>query len=534
MHGDLRVHGLVEEARKLRYSRRQVLKRGAALGLSATAVGAVLQSTGHHVVAQQAPQPRGGEQVSFTYLRPTWGPATYTANGPYEQELERLGNVAIEVQIIPVIDFDTRINTVLASGEIPDVIWGGGPGQQIWKDAQDQGAFAPINQFLDTYTAVRDAVPAEIWDLLRDQDGNIFFIPNLIYPVVPFFSFYRQDIFEAKGLAEPKTVDEFIATLEQLTGDPNVAPLSMGYTWHAKDIGTAFGFGLFGWQPAPDDPNRLMPWFDQEPQMNLHYWFQDLHERGLLDANYGVNPEPNFSTDRFKAGEVVVATENWLGFPDIVTNLRKVVPDARVGVLPPLAPEAGTRIVFPIDRGFYVSAQMGNPDGFFNFLNWTLTEGNVLRRWGVEGKTYTAQNDRNVPIPDVDREAGYKGPQIEPLSFLGPFSEKLDWETMQSNFEAAGVADQFEYIRGKFEEYGTNHYPDYRNPMIISPTEGEQGTRLFEDILRPVIDSVIINHERTPADWTSALQRWKDDGGAQIIEEVNQLQEDKSKPTYGV
>ena len=39
-------------------------------------------------------------------------------------------------------------------------------------------------------------------------------------------------------------------------------------------------------------------------------------------------------------------------------------------------------MVFPIDRGFYVSSQFDNAEGFFAFLEWTLTGGTTLRRYG--------------------------------------------------------------------------------------------------------------------------------------------------------
>jgi len=519
-------------------SRRDVLKVGAGAGLGAVSLGASHPGS-RSVMAQEsspvaAPVPREGEVVRFSYLRPTWGPATFTKDGPYQQTLQDMGKAEIEVQIIPVIDFDTKINTVLASGEIPDVVWGSGPSSQIWKDAQDQGAFLPINTYLDQYPALREAVPQPFWDLLTDANGDLFFVPQLIYPIVPFSIFYRQDVFEAKGLAEPTNMEEFLAVLEGLAGDPAMSPLTMGYTWHSKDLGTAFNFALNGWQPDPDDANKISPWFVQQPQIDFHFWFQDLYRRQLLDQNYGINPEPNLSDERFEGGKSAIAMAHWSALNKFTVSLRKTNPEARVGVINPLTPTAGTRSVFPIDRGFYVSATMGDPDGFFAFLNWTLTGGSTLRRYGIEGKMFTMEGGQPSPIPDPDREPAYQGPQIEPVSFIAPISEKLDWTQIQASYAGAGIPELFEYVKTKFETYGKNQFFDYRQATIISPTEGRDGSRLFEDILRPVIDSVIINGERTKDEWAAAVQQWREAGGDQIIAEVNELQTDKSKPDYGV
>jgi putative aldouronate transport system substrate-binding protein len=533
---ELRRHSVRGSNGASKWSRREFMQVGAGLGAGALALGQMSfgvaqSSTPESLVPVVA---RGGDTVSFSYLRPTWGPATFTKDGPYQQQLQELGNVEIDVQIIPVIDFDTKINTVLASGDLPDVIWGGGPSQQIWKDAQDQGAFAPINQYLEQFPAVKGAVPQAFWDLLTDDNGDIFFIPNLIYPVVPFFIFYRKDIFDANGIAEPTNLDEFVAACEALAGNPDVSPLTMGYTWHAKDFATVWDFAEFGWQPDPEDETRIIPWFTQDPQIDMHFWFQDMYRRELLDQNYGINPEPNLSDDRFKGGQSAIALANWAAFTEFQTNLWQLDPNATVAVMDPLSETAGTRMVFPIDRGFYIAASFDNPEGFFEFLNWTLTDGTTFRRYGIEGQTFNVEGGAAVPIPDTERAAEYQSPQIEPLRFLDPMSEKLDWATIQRNFEGAGVGDQFEYIKGKFETYGGNEFYDYRNTMIISPTDGENGSRLFEDYLRSTIDSVIINAEMTREDWDAAVTEWRNAGGDDIINEVNELQEDKSKPSYGV
>lgn len=517
-------------------SRRGLLKSGAGLGLGAAAMGNMYHASAAQDAAATIAEvtPREGDVVSFSYLRPTWGPATFSQGGPYQQQLQELGNVEIDVQIIPVIDFDTRVNTTLASGDIPDVIWGGGPAVRIWRDAQDQGAFAPINEYLDQYPAVKDAVPQAFWDLLADDNGDIYFLPNLIYPVVPFFMFYRQDVFEANGIAEPTNTEEFVATLEALGSDPDFSPMTMGYPWHWKDFSTAFDYASNAWQLDPEDDNRIVPWFVQDKQIETYYWFQDLYSRQLLDQNYGVNPEPNFSDDRFEGGRAAIAFSHWGNFAKFQTSLEKLDPNAKVGVLDPLGEAAGTRVVFPIDRGFYISAAYDNPQGFFDFLNWSLTDGTTFRRFGIENETYTMVDGAPVLITDSDRSTEFQNAQIEPLRFLDPMDEKLDWEVTQRNFDGAGIGEQFEYIRGKFERYAENGYYDYRNSMIISPLDGQHGSRLYEDYLRSVVDSVIINADRSREDWDEAVEDWGNAGGNDIIEEVNELQTDKTQPDYGL
>jgi putative aldouronate transport system substrate-binding protein len=484
-----------------------------------------------------------GKKVKFSYLRPTWGPATYTKGGAYEKQLFEEANVEIDVQIVPVIEFDAKINTILAGGDIPDVIWANGPVVKRDRELQEQGAFLPINKYLDMYPAVRKAVPEGIWQKLQDAKGDIYFIPNLIYPIVPFELYYRKDWFDKLGIPEPTTTQEFVAALEKIkdsdpdgNGKKDTIPFTMGYEWSFKDLGTAFGFSQFSWEPSPEDPNKLIPWFMKDKEINSYFWMQDLHKRGLLDPEFKVNAEPNFAGDKFKAGKAAVLPNHWAGYVDTVTKLQKVDPNAEVGIMSPLkGPDGqvgGNRSVFPMDRGFYVSAKAKDPDGFFRFLNWTLTDGSGLRRYGVEGKMYTLKDGKKIPIPDADRENDYKGPQLEPLRFIDPMSEKLDWEATALGFEGAGMSDKFDYVKKKFEEYAKTDYPDYRDPTVATPYASEKGSKLWNDYMQQLHASVIINHNVTKEQWIEAVEKWKKAGGDKILEEQNELQKDKSKPNY--
>ncbi|WP_274363202.1 extracellular solute-binding protein [Paenibacillus thermotolerans] len=483
------------------------------------------------------------KKVRFSYLRPTWGPATYYKGGAYEKELFKQGNVEIDVQIIPVIEFDAKINTILAAGDLPDVVWANGPVRKRDRDLQSQGAFMPINKYLEQYPAIKEAVPQGIWDKLKDDKGDIYFIPNLIYPIVPFVIYYRQDWFEKLNIPEPKTIDEFVNALRAIKdGDPDgngkkdTVPFTMGYEWSFKDMGTSFGFGQNTWEPSPSDPNTIVPWFSKDKEIDAYFWLQSLHAEGLLDPEFKVNAEPNFAEDKFKAGKVAVVPGHWGGYIDHVTKLRQVDPSAKVGIMSPLigpdGAQGGTRSVFPMDRGFYISSKAKDPDGIFRYLNWTLTDGSDLRRYGIEDKMFKMKEGNRIPIPDADRENDFKNPQIEPLRFLDPMSEKLDWEKIKLNYEGAGLADDFEYVKSKFEEYAKVDYPDYRDPTVASPTEDEKGTNLWNDYMEQIVQSAIINHNVKKSDWLNALQKWKNAGGQQIIDEINELQKDKSKPNY--
>ncbi|MCZ8511653.1 extracellular solute-binding protein [Paenibacillus filicis] len=525
------------------------LKKWTSLLLSGAVLAGVAAGCAKTDQAQtSAVNPEAGQKAAnnaapyeFTYMRPVWGPATYVKGGPYEQQLFKEANVKINPQIIPVGEYNTKINVVLASGQIPDVIWGQPPYDSVSKQAQEQGAFLKINTYLDKYPAVKNAVPNTIWNDLKDKNGDIYFIPNMISPTVPFFLFYRQDWFEKLSIPEPKTIDELLAALNKIKnsdlGKQGVYPLGL-YSWaSAKDLGTSFGIAQSGWMPDKQDAQKLLPWYAQNDQIDFLFWLQGLVKNGLMDPDFKFHNGSTQTEDKFVAGKIAVMPLNWTSYPNILQRLTKNDPNAKIGIMSPLQGpngiQGGTKGLIPIDRGFYVSAKIKDPERFFQFLNWTLTDGSNLMQYGIEGKTYTVQNGAKIPIPDAQRSNDYKQFQIEPLQFISPMDTKLDWNQIKATAIGAGLGDAgFNLMKSKFDEYNKNIYQDYRNPFMVSGIENSKSTQLFNDYLLGPVEGAIISPKITKQDWQAAIQKWYSAGGQAMVDDVNRVQTDKSKPDY--
>ncbi len=120
---DDRVNGLIEEAKRLRYSRRGVLKRATALGLSASALGTVLRSTGHAVAApaKRAPafiQARQLNILAGSYFVPTAEPF-------FEQQIQEWGGqngVQLSVDFLNWPDIQPQIAAAVEGGAGPDIV----------------------------------------------------------------------------------------------------------------------------------------------------------------------------------------------------------------------------------------------------------------------------------------------------------------------------------------------------------------------------------------------------------------------------
>jgi len=484
-----------------------------------------------------------GDTLEFSYLRPVWGAATYTPDGPYELAIEEAANVKINAQIVPVTEYDAKAKLIISTKDFPDVMWALGPVDVSWREIEDQGAFYPLNELLDSHPAVKATVSEDIWEMMRNEDGNIYFLPNTTSSEIPFFMYYRKDWLEELNIEEPKTIAELEACLEAVKeAKPGVIPMTVGLgasRWMFKDVGTAFGAVMNSWQPSPEDPNTLIPSFMTEGQKDYIFWLQDMYERELLDPDTDLNPDTSHGKNKFMTSRAFCYPG---GYPDMIelySSLLQSEPDAEIGVMGPFTGpngiQGGLRVNFPVDRGMYFNTALPKEKitAIFDFLEWTLTDGFNLCYYGIEGKQCTKNEDGSFSkIPDAKREDAYKSTQVEPLSFLNHQDYLVDFADYKSQFEQLGIGDKYQYWYDSFQKYCENKFYDYLVPTNKSETNAKLGSQLEENYLNQTMASVILDANVTRAFYDRAAEAWRKAGGQAIMDEFNAVQKDKSKPNY--
>lgn len=484
------------------------------------------------------------EPHQFSVLTGVYGPATYTQdNNALWSYIQENTGVELEMQIVPVGELAGKTRTVAASGSLPDMMKADGPTDPFWRDMENQGAFAPIEEYLEKYPELKAICSDSVWEWMRNpDDGHIYFIPCSAMWSVPFGLIYRKDIFDELGIAEPTTIAELDAALETIKQEkPDMIPWSMWenaaslLTWYHKDLMTSFG-ATAGWNV--DENGQLIPEQMDPGGIDFLFWLQDVRNRGLFDEECGISPEYSMGQAKWENGQVAVMSINTLSYHTAVANLLQNFPDAEVGLMAgligPNGDQGGLRAIDPYTAGWYFSAENEDLDALFEYLNWSLTEGFDTIYVGVDGKTYNLdENGTRISIADDDREEAYKSYQIEPLQIMCSPKTLFGWYDIET-FRAAGLDDSvYEYFMQQVDSICSTIWYNRKYPTVLSETSNEIGTQLNEAYLANYWPAgIVLNPNVTREEYMEALQGWLDAGGQTIIDEINAQQTDRSMPSY--
>lgn len=134
-------------------------------------------------------------------------------------------NIGFDIQEVPMEGFDEKLNLVLASGQLPDLIGTGN--EAVITRYYDSGLVVPINEYVDEWAPnVAEILDDRVnYNSLKSPDGNVYAFPAGI--MAPWLEISRQ-LFINKvwldelGIEMPTTTEEFKNALVAMKeGDPN-------------------------------------------------------------------------------------------------------------------------------------------------------------------------------------------------------------------------------------------------------------------------------------------------------------------------
>ncbi len=329
----------------------------------------------------------------------------------FTRYLENKTNVHIQWDLVPFAGLDEKRKLLLASGDFPDVLWGGGVSQDEMVTYGPSGSFVALNTYIDaqavelkkmfaTHPGSREAITA--------PDGNIY--------GMPFFSecyhcslsqkmwierFWLKDL----GLKMPRTTDDFYAVLKAFKErDPNG-------NGKADEIPLSGAF-KGGWNSLPYDfPMNAFIYNDGDLHLtvtngkvdfaaNKPEWREGLRYMNRLFREGLVDPAA-FTQDGaqlIKLAEnpdAVILGATGAGYPGNFTAWNS--PSKRstlYDMVPPLTGPKGVRNTAyypqdPFSGNFVVTKVCKNPEVAVKFADQFYTDEITLMTWlGRQGKEW--------------------------------------------------------------------------------------------------------------------------------------------------
>ena len=461
------------------------------------------------------------------------------------QMIEEKFNVDYQREFGVYTDYREKLTSRVASGDIPDVM-----GFTMEEDKANyfqwakQGAFLPLNEYIDDYPTLK-RVPQEVWNSVT-VDGKIYAIPRYFPQTYLNTPIIRKDWLEKLDLDMPTNYDELkkvaIAFAKE---DPDGNGKDDTYGLVLGEQGYPFyHFGTYWDADAwyhKNDKGQYIPGVISEARKENIRHMADLYKEGAIQKEFILLKPNEANTKMFYAGKAGIFIGSPRGMSeDYMKALTKIDPEAELAAIPPFEAPDGSR-GYTAGSGYYTA----------NTLSAKLADepGKVRRILEIIdfGRQFYPVEKRNPKNKDYDWLYGHEGKGYEmaegqaiPASGtegLAPWHYLLDNKMWAPSDEANQYSKTYKHpplkrVVKDLEEMHTG-IKHYSNPIhqVFSPTYVNKGREITDELLNE--QAKMITGARPLSDWNQVVQKYLEDGGAQMIKEVNQeIKEKNIKPGW--
>lgn len=347
-------------------------------------------------------------------------------------------NLDIEVQAAPTDGADAKLNAMVASGELPDIImsyWT--VGSIIAQQYIDQGVIVPISEQVANSDYLQDYLGEDGWSYMS-LNGEKYALAQP-RPLDNWNTVWvRQDWLDALGLEQPTTIDELAAVAEAFTfqdPDGNGQNDTYGFTATTSEAAPFQAvtsiFAPFGALPGTNhitlDGNEVVfSAFSPQARAALEWWNSQINA-GVVDPDWTANKTDNWR-DIVSQGKVGIVTAEFqmVRYCGSASCLGEIIeaanPDAEWVQLPAIEGPAGAYANWagePVDVRFWLTRQAdsdpGKLDAIIAFFNDAINPETDLYRmmaYGREGVDFVADETGR-------RIEQTRAPGLEWMSYYG-------------------------------------------------------------------------------------------------------------------
>ncbi|UOQ87159.1 extracellular solute-binding protein [Gracilibacillus salinarum] len=443
-------------------------------------------------------------------------------DSPIVEQIEEKAGVNLDITWAPDETYDDKMNTVIATQSFPRAMFvKNSESYTQMKDSLTDDVYWEIGPYLDDYENLSKLDPVVLNNTA--VDGKVFALYRET-PLSRWGIMYRKDWAANLGIEAPETTEDLYEMFKAFTEedpDGNGKDDTFGVAVNSDLVYGGFKFvsSYFG---TPNNwgekDGELMPEFMFEEYIDTMNFFKKLRDDGYVNKDFPVTSKTS-QTEMLtsgKAGAIVGCLCNAAGFQE---NLQLSHPEGELDVQNRISTADG-------EPGTWATAGYGSVVLFPKESNKTeedlkevlslfdtMMEPDIYNSivYGTEGEHYEMVDGK---AKKLESGADSFETEIQPLLGLAIGGENAI-DALTRSF--ANDLDEKQY----------NQTMDNNNILIHDPTValhsetyGENGT-----YLQQIIDDATIQYMLGDIDlegFQSAVDKWKEEGGGQIITEYNE------------
>ena len=342
---------------------------------------------------------------------------------------EEKTGIHIEWNEIPRDGYKEKLNLMLSTGNLPDVILGMKLSSNDVSSYGEDGTFLMLDDYIETYGVETKKVMEEMpgmRDMITSPDGHIYSLPTIndcLHNQYRNRAWINTQWLDAVGMDMPKTIEEFEAVLQAFKDkDPNGNGVAdeipmLGNNLPKNNIVT-YLMNAFIYMHGSDiqDPSTLYLYMedgkiqfapDKDAYREGLAWINSLIDKGLLDSTSFTLDDTQFKQIQQDESAVKVGVVR----ADLICSYLgeyNGTDDHRVEqyrVLEPLVGPDGFQYqpsytYASIGTGnFVITSSCQNPEAAFRWADgWYSEEASLLAWYGEEGKGWVQPPEGSVGL----------------------------------------------------------------------------------------------------------------------------------------
>ena len=461
----------------------------------------------------QEPAP-GGKTPTITMMNTLWVQEAPKPTDEAMQIIQKATGVNLDINWVPGATYGEKLNAVLASGDMPQVLLVGIPTDKSpgFINAVRSGMFWEVGPYLKDYPNLSKLNE----DVLKNAsiDGKIYGLYRARAQALTGGIIVRKDWMEKLKLEAPKNVDDFYNMIKAFsTGDPdgNGQADTFGIAEHNQLDMFKLLLALYGGPNVWEEKDgKFTPDFMTPAYKQAMNFMKRLYDEKLMNQDFAAL-QINQKKELLFTGKTGMYVG---GVSDAAIPSQPGITQEQVTLLTGLSGVDGRRLLSePGYDGLYVfsktsvktEAELKQILSFFDKLNGP--EVTNLLSWGIEGEHYELE----CGVPKTTDGQRFEN-EINPLRQL-----RAGWDIIFRE-GAEGLSPIRQVVN---QSYLDNAPYLVQNPAyaLISDTfvtKGNELAKITNDARIKYIMGAF-----TEADFDNAVSEWRRQGGDKIIEEYN-------------